>query len=72
MSGLAGGMAFAPLIAGAKLVLPGPNLDGKCIYGLLEDEKITLSAGVPTVWQVLFLSLVHLFLTHLRVVQADI
>lgn len=49
---LAGGLAFSPLIAGAKLVLPGANLDGKSIYDLLEGEKVTLSAGVPTVWQV--------------------
>ena len=36
---------------GAKLVLPGPGLDGKSLYELFESERVTLSAGVPTVWQ---------------------
>jgi fatty-acyl-CoA synthase len=38
------------LIAGAKLVLPGPKLDGASLYELMESEKVTLSAGVPTIW----------------------
>ena len=33
-------------------MLPGPNLDGKSIYELLESQRVTVSAGVPTVWQV--------------------
>jgi acyl-CoA synthetase (AMP-forming)/AMP-acid ligase II len=32
-------------------VFPGPGLDGKSLYELFETEKVTLSAGVPTVWQ---------------------
>ena len=36
-----------------KLVLPGPALDGASIYTLMETEKVTFSAGVPTVWQML-------------------
>jgi len=40
---------IAPLV-GAKLVFPGPALDGKSIYELFESEKVTYSAGVPTVW----------------------
>ena len=40
---------IAPLV-GAKLVFPGPQLDGKSIYELFESEKVTFSAGVPTVW----------------------
>ncbi len=39
----------APLV-GAKLVLPGPRLDGASLYELIEGEQITFSAGVPTVW----------------------
>jgi len=39
----------APLI-GAKLVLPGAALDGKSLYELFEQEKVTISMGVPTVW----------------------
>jgi 3-(methylthio)propionyl---CoA ligase len=36
--------------AGAKLVLPGPALDGASLYALFEGEGVTISAGVPTVW----------------------
>ena len=34
-----------------KLVFPGPALDGKSLYELFENEGVTMSAGVPTVWQ---------------------
>src|SRR5207247_1035284 len=40
---------FAPL-NGAKLVFPGAGLDGKNLYELFEAERVTASAGVPTVW----------------------
>jgi len=30
--------------------MPGPHLDGKSLYELFEGEKVTFSAGVPTVW----------------------
>lgn len=45
------GMAYAAPMVGAKLVLPGPALDGKSLYELFEAEGVTMSAGVPTVWQ---------------------
>jgi len=41
-------------MCGARLVLPGPALDGKSIYELMKDEKVTLALGVPTVWLMLF------------------
>jgi 3-(methylthio)propionyl---CoA ligase len=41
---------YGSLIAGAKLVLPGCRLDGPSLYHLMETEKVTFSAGVPTVW----------------------
>ena len=41
---------YAALIGGAKLVLPGPRLDGASLHELMETEKVTVSAGVPTVW----------------------
>lgn len=41
---------YAAPIAGAKLVLPGPRLDGPSVYELMEAEKVTVSAGVPTIW----------------------
>src|SRR6185295_3252790 len=40
---------LAPMV-GAKLVLPGAKLDGPSICELIETEKVTMSAGVPTVW----------------------
>jgi acyl-CoA synthetase (AMP-forming)/AMP-acid ligase II len=42
---------YAAPIAGAKLVLPGPKLDGASLYELIEAERVTVSAGVPTIWQ---------------------
>jgi fatty-acyl-CoA synthase len=47
-------LAFAAPITGAKLVLPGPKLDGPSVCELLETEKVSMSAAVPTVWLALF------------------
>ncbi len=44
------GLPYAAPMAGVKLVLPGPNLDGPSLVELFETEKVTASAGVPTVW----------------------
>ncbi|WP_448254904.1 long-chain-fatty-acid--CoA ligase [Ottowia oryzae] len=41
---------YSALVAGAKLVLPGPKLDGASLYELLESEQVTMTAGVPTIW----------------------
>ena len=43
-------LPYAALIGGAKLVLPGPKLDGASLFELMESEKVTISAGVPTIW----------------------
>jgi len=43
-------IAFAVPMAGACMVMPGAGMDGKSIYELLESEKVTASAAVPTVW----------------------
>jgi len=45
------GLPYAACMVGSKLVYPGPGLDGKSLYELFEAEQVTLSAGVPTVWQ---------------------
>jgi 3-(methylthio)propionyl---CoA ligase len=45
------GLPYAACMMGAKLVFPGPGLDGKSLYELFETERVTISAGVPTVWQ---------------------
>jgi fatty-acyl-CoA synthase len=42
--------AFSAPMAGATLVLPGAKLDGPSILELLETERVTLTAAVPTVW----------------------
>ncbi len=44
------GSPYSAVLAGSKLVLPGPNLDGKSLVELFNDEKVTISAGVPTIW----------------------
>ncbi len=45
------GLPYAACMVGAKLVFPGPHLDGKSLHELFESEGVTVSAGVPTVWQ---------------------
>jgi fatty-acyl-CoA synthase len=47
------GIPYSAAMTGAKLVFPGPALDGKSVYELIEAEKVTFAAGVPTVWQML-------------------
>jgi acyl-CoA synthetase (AMP-forming)/AMP-acid ligase II len=44
------GIPYAAALTGAKLVLPGPFMDGKSLYELFETERVTFSAGVPTIW----------------------
>jgi len=48
------GAPYAAAMVGARLVLPGPHLDGESVYTLMRDEKVTFSQGVPTVWMMLF------------------
>ena len=57
------GLAYSCPLVGAKLVLPGAQLDGKSLYELFEAEQVTFSAGVPTVWQGL---LGHVKQNHLK------
>jgi fatty-acyl-CoA synthase len=45
------GLPYIACMVGAKLVFPGPAMDGKSLYELLEAEQVTVSAGVPTIWQ---------------------
>lgn len=44
------GIPYAAAMNGCKLVLPGPKLDGASLFQLMEDEQVTCSAGVPTIW----------------------
>ena len=57
------GIPYSAALVGAKLVFPGPAMDGKSIYELIEAEKVNYAAGVPTVWQML---LGHLKPNNLR------
>ncbi len=47
------GIPYSAALTGAKLVFPGPGMDGKSVYDLIENEKVTYAAGVPTVWQMM-------------------
>ncbi len=44
------GLPYSAALVGAKLVFPGPALDGPSLYELFEKEGVTFTAGVPTVW----------------------
>ncbi|MBV8620572.1 MAG: fatty-acid--CoA ligase [Curvibacter sp.] len=47
------GIPYSAPLTGCKLVFPGPALDGRSVYELIEAEGVTFAAGVPTVWQML-------------------
>ena len=44
------GVPYIAAITGCKLVLPGPNLDGKSLVNLIDQTQTTLALGVPTIW----------------------
>ncbi len=44
------GVPYGAAMTGCKLVFPGPHLDAPSLYALMRDERVTLAAGVPTVW----------------------
>jgi fatty-acyl-CoA synthase len=46
-------LVFSAPMSGAKLVMPGAQMDGASIYELLDTEKVTLTAAVPTIWLML-------------------
>jgi len=47
------GLPYACAMSGAKMVMPGALLDGGSVWELLDSEKVTMTAGVPTVWLML-------------------
>jgi fatty-acyl-CoA synthase len=57
------GIPYSAAMTGAKLVFPGPAMDGKSSFELIEAEKVSFAAGVPTVWQML---LAHMQAHQLR------
>jgi fatty-acyl-CoA synthase len=44
------GLPYTALIMGAKLAMPGPHLDAVSLLDLYERERVTVTAGVPTLW----------------------
>lgn len=44
------GIPFAATMLGARLVLPGPQVDPESVLGLMVAERVTIACGVPTVW----------------------
>jgi len=58
------GLAYAALMSGADLVMPDRYMTPAAIVGLIENEKVTVGAGVPTIWQGV--------LAHLRAAGGDI
>jgi acyl-CoA synthetase (AMP-forming)/AMP-acid ligase II len=44
------GIPYTAILAGARVVMPGPDLTPDGLLRLMQDEKVTLSAGVPTIW----------------------
>ncbi len=57
------GLPYAAAMTGAKMVFPGPAMDGKSIYELIESEGVLCAAGVPTIWQMM---LTHMETNGLR------
>jgi fatty-acyl-CoA synthase len=44
------GLPYSCAMAGARLILPGPNVDPESVLGLIAEEHVTIACGVPTVW----------------------
>ncbi|MDK3071549.1 long-chain-fatty-acid--CoA ligase [Sedimentitalea sp. JM2-8] len=44
------GVPYVAAAVGAKFVLPGPHLDGESLVRLIDEERVTLAMGVPTIW----------------------
>ncbi len=62
------GLAHAGVAAGATLVMPGPDLSPKAIATLVEQERVTVAAGVPTIWMGVLPELEGRDVSHLRAI----
>jgi fatty-acyl-CoA synthase len=65
---MAWGLPYAAMMAGADVVMPGPDLSPPRLLDLLEHEKVTITAGVPTIWMGMLPLLPGRNLTALRTV----
>ena len=62
------GLAHAGVAVGADLIMPGPDLSGKAIADLVVDERVTVAAGVPTIWMQVLPELKGRDTSHLRAI----
>jgi fatty-acyl-CoA synthase len=62
------GLAHAGVASGANLVMPGPDLSGPAIANLIVDERVTVAAGVPTIWMAVLPELKGRDTSSLRVI----
>ena len=62
------GLAHAAIASGANLVMPGPDLSAPAIATLIEQEKVTIAAGVPTIWMGVLPELEGRDTSHLRAI----
>jgi fatty-acyl-CoA synthase len=51
---MAWGLPYAAVMSGAKMVMPGPHLNGPALAEMIETENVTIPAGVPTIWTGLY------------------
>jgi acyl-CoA synthetase (AMP-forming)/AMP-acid ligase II len=62
------GLAHAAVAAGASLVMPGPDLSPAALASLIEEERVTVAAGVPTIWMAMLPELEGRDLSSLRAI----
>jgi fatty-acyl-CoA synthase len=63
------GIPYTAILAGARVVMPGPDLTPDGLLRLMQDEKVTVSAGVPTIWMGLLSKLEEYDLSSLKKVM---
>ena len=62
------GLAHAGVASGATLVMPGPDLSGPAVANLIVEEKVTVPAGVPTIWMAVLPELKGRDTSNIRVI----
>jgi fatty-acyl-CoA synthase len=62
------GLPYAAFLGGASLVMPGPDLSPAGLLRLMQDERVTVAAGVPTIWMGMVPLLEQHDLSALRVI----
>ncbi len=51
---MAWGLPYSCALGGAELVMPGPHLKPEPLAQMIDEEKVTVPAGVPTIWMALY------------------